>query len=90
MCNDFLADRDQLRDNLRNEVQNEVAVIKSERDNEIQKIHKRLVENLKLEKYFFHKKCMLSHESYNLKGTTSDRKKGCYHRLAAEGKWQYA
>uniref|UniRef100_A0A0A1XT81 5-azacytidine-induced protein 1 n=1 Tax=Zeugodacus cucurbitae TaxID=28588 RepID=A0A0A1XT81_ZEUCU len=42
MCNDFLADRDQLRDNLRNEIQSEVAVIKSERDNEIQKIHKRV------------------------------------------------
>lgn len=43
MCNDFLAERDQLRDNLRNEVQSEVAVIKSERDTEIQKIHKRFV-----------------------------------------------
>ncbi|XP_014085665.2 centrosomal protein of 131 kDa [Bactrocera oleae] len=42
MCNDFLAERDQLRDNLRNEVQSEVAVIKSERDTEIQKIHKRV------------------------------------------------
>ncbi|XP_053964329.1 centrosomal protein of 131 kDa [Anastrepha ludens] len=42
MCNDFLAERDQLRDNLRNEVQSEVSAIKSERDNEIQKIHKRV------------------------------------------------
>ncbi|XP_017476876.1 PREDICTED: centrosomal protein of 131 kDa [Rhagoletis zephyria] len=42
MCNDFLAERDQLRDNLRNEVQSEVSAVKMERDNEIQKIHKRV------------------------------------------------
>ena len=41
MCNDFLAERDQLRDNLRNEMQSEVATLKAERDSEIQKIHKR-------------------------------------------------
>ncbi|XP_012162496.1 centrosomal protein of 131 kDa [Ceratitis capitata] len=42
MCNDFISERDQLRDNLRNEMQSEAAAIKSERDNEIQKIHKRV------------------------------------------------
>ncbi|XP_067633573.1 centrosomal protein of 131 kDa [Eurosta solidaginis] len=42
MCNEFIAERDQLRDNLRNEVQSEVSAIKLERDNEIQKIHKRV------------------------------------------------
>ncbi|XP_055857329.1 centrosomal protein of 131 kDa isoform X2 [Episyrphus balteatus] len=42
MCNEFLTEREQLRDNIRSEIATEVASIKSERDNEIQKIHKRV------------------------------------------------
>uniref|UniRef100_A0A1I8P6U8 Centrosomal protein of 131 kDa n=1 Tax=Stomoxys calcitrans TaxID=35570 RepID=A0A1I8P6U8_STOCA len=42
MCSEFLMERDQLRENLRNEIQNEVQALKLERDEEIQKIHKRV------------------------------------------------
>ncbi|XP_011292941.1 centrosomal protein of 131 kDa [Musca domestica] len=42
MCSELLMERDQLRENLRNEVQSEVQALKMERDEEIQKIHKRV------------------------------------------------
>ncbi|XP_055906450.1 centrosomal protein of 131 kDa isoform X2 [Eupeodes corollae] len=42
MCNEFLVEREHLRDNVRSEIATEVATLKSERDNEIQKIHKRV------------------------------------------------
>ncbi|XP_075167994.1 centrosomal protein dilatory [Haematobia irritans] len=42
MCSEFLMERDQLRENLRTEIQNEVQALKMERDEEIQKIHKRV------------------------------------------------
>ncbi|XP_073845616.1 centrosomal protein dilatory isoform X2 [Musca autumnalis] len=42
MSSELLMERDQLRENLRNEVQSEVQALKMERDEEIQKIHKRV------------------------------------------------
>ncbi|KAM7343644.1 centrosomal protein dilatory [Cochliomyia hominivorax] len=42
MSSEFLMERDQLRENLRSEIQNEVQALKQERDQEIQKIHKRV------------------------------------------------
>ncbi|XP_023296263.2 centrosomal protein of 131 kDa isoform X1 [Lucilia cuprina] len=42
MCSEYLTERDQLRENLRSEIQNEVQSLKLERDQEIQKIHKRV------------------------------------------------
>ncbi|TMW52960.1 hypothetical protein DOY81_001993 [Sarcophaga bullata] len=42
MCSEFLTERDQLRESLRSEIQNEVQALKQERDQEIQKIHKRV------------------------------------------------
>lgn len=43
MCNEFLSEKEQIKENARNEVQNEIVNLKLERDNEIQKIYKRLV-----------------------------------------------
>ncbi|XP_061393155.1 centrosomal protein of 131 kDa [Musca vetustissima] len=42
MSSELLMERDRLRENLRNEVQSEVQALKMERDEEIQKIHKRV------------------------------------------------
>lgn len=41
MCSEYLNEREHLRENVRNDIQSEVATLKSERDNEIQQIHKR-------------------------------------------------
>lgn len=43
MCNEFLSEKEQIKENARNEVQNEIVNLKLERDNEIQKIYKRFV-----------------------------------------------
>uniref|UniRef100_T1GJH3 Uncharacterized protein n=1 Tax=Megaselia scalaris TaxID=36166 RepID=T1GJH3_MEGSC len=42
MCNEFLSEKEQIKENARNEVQNEIVNLKLERDNEIQKIYKRV------------------------------------------------